>query len=222
MILSALLRALPQIFHARARRVLGKTIALTVGLFALFGFGLGWALKLAFEWAGWGEHGYAEAAGAMALTLFLGWLLFRSVAMAVLGLFSDEIVAAVEAESYPAAAARARPPAMAAGVRMALRSAGRNIGWNLLALPFYFALLLTGVGSFALFLTLNAYLLGRDLADMVEGRHPDAPPMGGWQRMLMGLVSALLFLIPAVNLLAPIWSAAMAVHLFHERKEQAA
>jgi uncharacterized protein involved in cysteine biosynthesis len=31
----------------------------------------------------------------------------------------------------------------------------------------------------------------------------------------MGLVSALLFLLPFINLLAPIWSAAMAVHMLH-------
>jgi uncharacterized protein involved in cysteine biosynthesis len=34
----------------------------------------------------------------------------------------------------------------------------------------------------------------------------------------MGLVSALLFLVPVANLLAPIFSAAMAVHMLLGRK----
>lgn len=98
----------------------------------------------------------------------------------------------------------------------------RTIGWNLLALPAYILLLATGVGTIGLFLTLNAYLLGRDLADMVEPRHPDLPPMARLDRWLMGLVSALLFLVPLVNLLAPIWSAAMAVHMLHGARRKPA
>ena len=94
-----------------------------------------------------------------------------------------------------------------------MQSVGRTLGWNLVALPGYVLLLVTGVGTIGLFLAVNAYLLGRDLADMVEPRHPGLPPIGRGNRWLMGLVSALLFLIPLVNLLAPIWSAAMAVHM---------
>jgi len=44
------------------------------------------------------------------------------------------------------------------------------------------------------------------------------PPLPRGGRWLMGLVSALLFLVPLVNLLAPIFSAAMAVHMLLGRK----
>ena len=80
------------------------------------------------------------------------------------------------------------------------------------------ALLVTGVGTIGLFLALNAILLGRDMADMVQPRHPALPPLPRGGRWLMGLVSALLFLVPLVNLLAPIFSAAMAVHMLLGRK----
>jgi len=46
---------------------------------------------------------------------------------------------------------------------------------------------------------------------------------GGWRketrgkRMQTGLVAAVLFVIPASNLLAPILSAAMAAHMLHGR-----
>ncbi|CAN5400874.1 hypothetical protein BH10PSE12_BH10PSE12_14260 [soil metagenome] len=219
MILSALWRALPQVFHPAARVVLLKSLALTLLLFAALGGG-GWiGLRYGFTRMGWGEGGYAQVAIATLIALATTWLLFRAVAMAVLGLFSDAIVEAVEAEDYPAAARVARPLSWAAGIRIALRSLGRAIGWNLLALPLYIVLLVTGIGTLALFLAVNAYLLGRDLAEMVESRHPELPPIPAATRLLMGLVSALLFLLPVANLLAPIWSAAMAVHVLHRRRK---
>lgn len=219
MIMSALLRALPQVFHPAARAVLLKSLGLTLLLFMALG-GAGWAgLRHGLTGMGWYGGGYAQAAVTALLTLAAAWLLFRTVAMAVLGLFSDAIVAAVEDEDYPAAARRAQPASWTAAVRMALRSLGRAIGWNLLAAPLYILLLVTGAGTLALLLIVNAYLLGRDLADMVESRHPDLPRIPSATRWTMGLVSALLFLLPVANLLAPIWSAAMAVHVLHRRQK---
>lgn len=222
MIVKALFRALPQIFHPAARAVLAKSLGLTLLIFAALGVGVWFGLRYGFVWMGWGEGGLAGAAAAVVVTILVAWLLFRAVAMAVLGLFSDAIVIAVERESYPASAAQARDLSVAAGLRFALRSVARTIGWNLLALPFYIALLVTGVGTLALFLALNGHLLGRDLADMVEGRHPELPAIPHGTRWAMGLVSALLFLVPVANLLAPILSAAMAVHVLHGQRERTA
>jgi uncharacterized protein involved in cysteine biosynthesis len=39
------------------------------------------------------------------------------------------------------------------------------------------------------------------------------------QRFLLGLADATLFLIPFVNLAAPVLGAAMATHLFHGRRQ---
>ncbi|KEZ15678.1 Hypothetical protein precursor [Sphingobium yanoikuyae] len=215
MIITAALRAFPLIFHAAARRLLVKTLALTLLLFALLGVGL-WgafhATRLHFGWGegdGWG--GMAEAAATGLAMIAASWLLFRTIAMLVMGLFADDVIEAVERDTYPQAVGRS--VGYARSLHYALRSVGRTLGWNLVALPAYVLLLVTGVGTIGLFLAVNAYLLGRDLADMVEPRHPGLPPIGRGNRWLMGLVSALLFLIPLVNLLAPIWSAAMAVHM---------
>lgn len=220
MIVQALWRALPQVFRPVALSVLAKSLALTLLLFAALGWTAWWALGRFFAWIGWGEGGTAQAVAAAAVAMVAGWLLFRAVAMAVMGLFSDQIVAAVEQESYPAAAARAKPLSMMGGLSLAARSLSRAIGWNLVALPLYVALLVTGVGTIALLIAVNGYLLGRDLAEMVEGRHPDYHGIPPRQRFAMGVVSALIFLIPVANLLAPVWSAAMAVHVMHGRREK--
>lgn len=216
MVLTAALRAFPSIFHGAALRLLIKTIILTLLLFAglasAFWFGFH-ALRLHF---GWGGGGYGEATATALLMVASGWLLFRATAMAVMGLFADDIIEAVERDDYPHVTAR--PVGWARSLRFACRSVARTIGWNLLALPAYILLLVTGVGTIGLFLALNAYLLGRDMADMVEPRHPTLPPLSRSSRWLMGLVSALLFLVPVANLLAPIFSAAMAVHMLLGRK----
>lgn len=215
MVILAALRAFPTIFHPAAVRLLAKTLALSLLGFAMLGLGLWTAVHAVRVYFGWGGGGLAEAAATTLGIAALAWLLFRTVAIAVMSLYADDIVAAVERDHYPAAAARAHAVGFAGSLRLALRSFVRTMGWNLVALPAYLVLLVTGVGTIGLFLALNAYLLGRDLADMVEPRHPDLPSIPRLGRWLMGLVSALLFLLPFINLLAPIWSAAMAVHMLH-------
>ena len=51
------------------------------------------------------------------------------------------------------------------------------MGVNLLMTPVYVALLVSGVGTAAAFFVVNAWLLGRDLTDMVAARHMDAAAM---------------------------------------------
>lgn len=215
MVIVAALRAVPSIFHRAALRLLVKTLALTLMVFAMIALGLWTSVYAVRAYFGWGGGGVAEAAATVLGLVALGWLLFRATAMAIMNLFADDIIAAVERDRYPAAAASARPVGFARSLRVAFASVARTLGWNLVALPAYLLLLVTGIGTAGLFLALNAYLLGRDLADMVEPRHPDLPSIPRINRWLMGLVSALLFLVPFINLLAPIWSAAMAVHMLH-------
>ena len=62
---------------------------------------------------------------------------------------------------------------------MGLASAGRGIGYNLLASPIYIGLLVTGVGTAFAFLAVNAILIGRDLQDMIASRHSTRLPESG-------------------------------------------
>mgnify|MGYP003335890712 CR=1 FL=1 len=215
---TAFRRALPQIFHPAARSVLWRTLLLTLLLFAFLGAGVYALIDWGLARLGWATaNGVLEAAAATLAMLAAGWLLFRAVAMAVMGLFADAIVEAVEGESWPDAARNARSLSFAASARLAIASLLRTIGWNIFALPLYVILLITGVGAPLLFIVLNAYLLGRDMADLVEPRHPGLPRFTGRQRIALGALSALSFMVPVFNLLAPILSAAMAVHYFHLR-----
>jgi len=215
----AFLLAIGDLSDPRVMRVLVRSLLLTLLIFivvgAAFFFGLRWALDH-WQWLG---GVWLDSAGVLILLgLVAGsWLLFRAVAIVVVGLFADGIVADVEHRHYPAAAARAVDVGWAQNVRLALASLGRLLIGNLLALPVYLILLATGIGPpiFALFV--NALLLGRDLEAMVLARHPDRPRFDRGARWSLGLLSAASFVVPVANLLAPIVSAAMAVHLLHLR-----
>lgn len=218
MIVPAFLRALAQIGLPGVRAVLWRTLCLTLLVLALLGTGIWFGLHWLLIQLGWSQADGVGGALLSTLLIAIGvWLLFRIVAMAIVGLHADRIVVAVEQASYPARLAAARSVPFAMELRMTIRSTLRALGWNLAALPAYLLLLATGIGPPLLFLTLNAYLLGRDLAELVEARHPALPRFTSLARWQLGFASALLFLPPVVNLLAPVLGVAMATHMFHAR-----
>lgn len=161
------------------------------------------------------------AIGAIGLTLLAAWFLFPAVAIGVITAFTDRIASAVEDRHYPQAAAEARPIGIGRGAAMGLKSAGRLILFNLLALPFYLLLLITGIGPFILFVIVNGIAFGRDVAELAAARHGDRARRRAWlretrwQQHLIGVAVSVLFLIPFVNLLAPVIGTAAGIHLFN-------
>ncbi|VWX62038.1 EI24 domain-containing protein [Sphingorhabdus sp. 109] len=225
--IEAFTRALAQLTDRKILVILLRVVLLTILLFALFGVAAYFGLVWLFTWLGWTDGGFAAAAAAAIIAILTGVLLFRIVAIFVLNIFSDDIVDAVEQRYYPEFAEQAKPPGYALGIRMGLASAGRALGYNILAIPLYVLLLVTGVGLPVAFFTINAVLLGRDLQDMVAARHVDdyRALSADWslsklQRFILGLIAALLLAVPFVNFLAPVLAAAMASHLVHGKKKE--
>ena len=210
------LRDLPQ---PRVMRVLAQSLALTLLLLAVPGAAIFFATRWALAHWKWLDEAQLEMAGILVILAIIAgsWLLFRAVAIVVVGLFADGIVADVEGRHYPAAASQAVDVGWRQNIGLALASLVRLIGGNLLALPVYILLLVTGIGTPIFALLVNALLLGRDLEAMVLARHPDRPRLDRPARWSLGLLSAASFVVPVANLLAPILSAAMAVHMLHLR-----
>jgi CysZ protein len=212
------------------RRIVGvflKSVLLTIILLTILGvagwFGMLWLIA----WSGAGEIVY-QFAGVVAaiLALVAGGVLFRAVAMLVIGLFADDVVRAVEARHYPEMLAVARKVPVGRGMAMGLGSAARFLVVNLALSPLYLVLLFTGIGPAILFFIVNGWLLGRDLGDMVAVRHIDSADLKGWRgstaisRFMLGLIGTGLFVLPIVNLAAPVIVAAMATHWFHNGFDQ--
>jgi CysZ protein len=223
--LKALSLTVQQLNDPAIIRVFAKSLGLTLLIFLILGFGLVFGLRWYGATHGWEQDGgFAAAAVAVLAAIVLGWLLFRAVAIPVMSLFADDVVAAIEARHFPQAAQVARRVTLGVNLRLAGASLVRLVGLNLLALPGYFFLLFTAVGPLVLFVIINALLLGRDLGEMVAVRHLEPREMKAWLRMtrgpraVMGMIVAGLLMVPLVNLIAPIIGAGMATHLFHRRR----
>ncbi|MDE2436446.1 MAG: EI24 domain-containing protein [Sphingomonadales bacterium] len=223
--LQAFALALGQLTDRAVLRVWLKSMTVALLVFVALGAVCWWGIRatLAYYVNDY-SSGFDELAAAI-IVVALCIVLWRIVALAVLQLYADEVVAAVEARYYPAAAASARKLGWHEELGASLRSAGRAVGFNLLALPFALVLLVTGLGPALVFTLVNAVLLGRELQDMVWIRHrpnPRAPaPLSSIERISLGLVVALLLLVPFANFAAPFLGAAAAAHLIH-RKERIA
>ena len=217
--LSALTLALADLFDRRLLPIWLKSLAATLLAVAALGVAAFFGLRTAAHQLV-GNSDVAEVL-VLLLALFGPWLLWRIVALAVLQFFADEVVAAIERRDYPAHAAQARKIGWRAELRRAAASAARALVFNLLALPFALALLVTGVGAPLLFIAVNAVLLGRELQDMVWLRHggpaQTRSPLGTGERLALGGVTAVLLTVPVVNFAAPFLGAACAVHLIHRK-----
>ncbi|MBS0475828.1 MAG: EI24 domain-containing protein [Proteobacteria bacterium] len=224
--LRAFALALGQMADPRVLRIWLKSLAATLAVFAVLALAGWWLLDRALGWAGLNETQLAAPEGLRGLiaalaVMLAGVVLWRIVALAVLQLFADEVVEVVEARHYPAAAASARQLGWHEELGASLRGAGRALLFNLIAAPFALVLLVTGVGAALVFTLVNALLLGRELQDMVWLRHRPVPhsppPLSGSERFMLGLVVALLLLVPFANFLAPFLGAAAAAHLIHRK-----
>ena len=224
MILDAARAAAGQLFSAEFRSVFFKTLGLTLLALLALWFGLKelfeW-LALPFldallpgfpAWAGWLGLIAAIVAG-IGLALGLA-LLIAPVTAIIAGLFLDDVAETVERTSYPL-----DPPGQAVPVFqsmvLALKFFAVVILGNLIAL---LLLLVPGVNIGAFFLV-NGYLLGREFFEFAAMRfRPEADAKALRSKhagtvFLAGLVIAGFLAVPILNLLTPLFAAAMMVHL---------
>ncbi|MBX7541578.1 EI24 domain-containing protein [Qipengyuania sphaerica] len=200
-------------------KVLGKSLMITLAIFLVLGWAASFGFEAFFVWAGMEGGGGAGALLAILATLIGAWLLFRFVALFVLQFFAEDVVRAVETRHYPQEAGNARSLALREEMANGIKSTTRAVLANIIALPFAALLLVTGIGTAILFWAVNAFLLGRELQDMVWLRHrqdeTEIAPLGQGRRFVLGGAIAGLLMVPFLNLLAPVLGAASATHMVH-------
>lgn len=226
--LSAFIAALRQLNDPAIKRVIWWVALWTATAFGALGWGL-WAAIAGFDFVSsfgfvpidWLRDALVWLASLVAAVIggfvffLLFWLLFVAIVQLVSGFYLETVIAAVERRHYPGAPAP-RAASIAATLGTTARFFGAIVLLNLLALPFYLIPVL-GVG---MFYALNAYLLGREYFELVAMRRLDAKSVRALRRaergrvVAAGLVTAIMFTVPVLNLLAPIISAAAMVHLF--------
>ena len=211
----ALIRAVGALTAPPMRRVVGLSLGLAVGTFAALWLAIGAILYRTafFEWRllNW----LVDLFGGFGV-LVLSWLLFPAAVTLIMGFYLERVAAAVEVLDYPARGPPRRQP-VAELIGAPLRLTLLTLVLNLLALPVY--LLVPGINLF-LFFVLNGYLFGRGYFEVVALRRLD---LGEARRVrsrfagrifLGGVVVAGLFVLPLVNLVAPVIATAFMLHIF--------
>lgn len=155
-----------------------------------------------------------------ALYLVAAWFLFPVIVTAVAGVFLEPLADRIERRHYP----ELPPPrevSVAEQLRTSARGLLRGLGWNLLALPLY---LIPGV-NLAAYAYINARLLSREYFQVVALRHLPAPATRElygrhhWQMVRGGLGLMGLFVLPVVQLIAPLLATGWAVHRLWRRPD---
>ena len=224
MILDAARIAAGQLFSAEFRTVFLKTLGLTLLALVALWFGI----REVFDWLAWpwidamlpglpawtGRLGLIAAVIAgVGLALGLA-LLIAPVTAIVAGLFLDDVAAVVEKTNYPAERPGQPVPALRAIV-LAIKFFGIVILGNLLALLLMF-IPIVNIGAFFL---VNGYLLGREFFEFAAMRFRSEQDAKDLRRrnagtvFFAGLVIAAFLAVPVLNLLTPLFAAAMMVHL---------
>ncbi|MGH6859022.1 MAG: sulfate transporter family protein [Phyllobacterium sp.] len=224
MIIESARAAAGHLFRPEFRTALWKSLGLTVlllvgawfGLRALFE-SLAWPfvdqmLPTLPAWAGW----IGFAAGVLAsIGLALGLaLLVAPVTAIVAGLFLDDVAEIVEREDYPLDP-KGRPLPTVRSFILSAKFLGVVVFGNIVAL---LLLLIPGVNIIAFFIV-NGYLLGREFFEFAAMRfRPEMEAKALRSKhatsvFLGGLVIAAFMAIPLLNLLTPLFAAAMMVHL---------
>lgn len=224
MILDAARAAVSRLLTPEFRGVFFKSLGLTLLLLVLAwlalrgvltGFVFPWIdafLPSMPDWTSWFGV-LAGVAASLGIAVGLAFLI-APVTAAIAGLFIDDVAEVVEARDYPQ-----DPPGKAVPLVRGIVLSAKFLGVVLLAnLGALLLLLVPGVNIAAFFLV-NGYLLGREFFEFAAMRfrsEPDAKAMrrrNGGTVFLAGIVIAAFMAIPLVNLLTPLFAAAMMVHL---------
>ncbi|AEH84674.1 sulfate transporter family protein [Mesorhizobium opportunistum] len=214
---TAALELLSPPFRAVFLKTLGLTllalVALWFGLTSLVEWlALPWLQTLLPgipSWAGW--LGGIIAAIALAFGMAL---LVAPVTAAIAGLFLDDVAEVVERTDYPADPPGRAMPALRSLV-LAIKFFGVVILGNIVAL---LLLLVPGI-NIAAFFIVNGYLLGREFFEFAAMRFRPEEDARALRRhhagtvFLAGLVIAAFLAVPLLNLVTPLFAAAMMVHL---------
>jgi CysZ protein len=220
-ILDAARAAASRLFSPEFRSVFLKTLGLTLLALVALWFGI----ESLLEWLAWpwlhsllpGLPSWAGWLGAIVAGIILAMgmaLLVAPVTAIIAGLFLDDVAEVVERTDYPDDPPGCPVPALHSLV-LAMKFFGVVVLGNIVAL---LLLLVPGV-NIAAFFIVNGYLLGREFFEFAAMRfRPEAEAKALRRKhagtvFLAGLVIAAILAVPVLNLLTPLFAAAMMVHL---------
>ncbi|RME18815.1 MAG: hypothetical protein D6801_00400 [Alphaproteobacteria bacterium] len=227
LVVASLVAAVKQLGDGRILKVLALTLGLMllvtgpflvvfVGLAAL----LEWLLPASLSLPWIGEVGFLGVftAGLVSKTAWVFWTyVMAPLALAIVGMFLETIVDAVEARHYPGLAPLRRR-SFAEQIGEAVRFLGLTLAVSLLALV---VSMFSGALAPVVFVAANGYLIAREYFATVALRREAARQAQALARAHLPLIWSLGALLavamglPYLNLLTPIVGVAAFTHLYH-------
>ncbi len=189
------------------------TLALFMGLAKLASWGVSQSDMIDNSWL---QLLASYTSGA--LMLVLGWFLFPITMTAIACLFLEPLANRIEQQHYPELPA-AKAADWADALILSMRTLWRAALYNLIALPFY----LIPVVNIVVYVVVNAKLLAQEYYYALALRHlPLAEADALYSQERWGLFKtggqlAVFFLIPGLNLLAPILATGVMLHRLERR-----
>jgi CysZ protein len=220
----ALNRTWQQLLHPKFRSVFFTAVLAAIAtLIALqYVLNLYWPETFETGWDWLDSYGAElSAAGFWAVAGFSSYFLFPGIVTMVMSVMIDQIATAVEEDYYPNRIGR-RKVSVSESLMSAFKLTLLMLFVNLLALiPYVILFFMGGFGFIALFVAVNGFLLGREYFEMVAARHMAPVDMkylriaNGSRIFFAGALIAAMFMIPFLNILAPIIGASVMTHVFH-------
>ena len=166
------------------------------------------------SWFGSGEswfRGFAQFLGG-SLILVISYFFFAGIHGAFVGIFIDDILDAVHQKHYPQAPWQ-KPPSMTKSLLFSGRILLLTFALNLLASPLLILGWFIPPLGLSLQIILNGYLLGKEYGQLVEFRIPkDSTESRVPKYFVNGMIASCIWVIPVLNLLAPILLAGSVLH----------
>jgi len=217
-VLDNLFKSAAQLLDPASWLVTFKAVVLSAIVLGALVWAGKWAGE-AFLGTGWGWIDWIIEQALDFGVWIVALLVFPAIMIMVMGLFLDDIAAAVERRYY-AQDPPGKPLGVGRGLLVAIRLGSVILLINILALPFYIAFIFIPFLSLVLYYVVNGFLLSREYMELAGLRHLDEKSVRTLRRgnrtyvFLAGCVIAFLFTVPGVNLIAPILGASFMVHVF--------
>lgn len=201
-------------------------LSLVVALIALpLGYlGFEWLNQALLSWLEGGDSWWMDTIEwslrvlGILIMLVVLFFAFGSVQTAFLGLFLDDVVTATRDKNHPTIQLEP-PPSLSKSSWASTRFLGLSLSLNALILPIVLIGWLLPPLGLIVQLIANGYLFGKEYEDIIAVRFQTEDRLAPLKRTIFGTATAALFLVPVLNFVAPVISAAAFTNYIASRNE---
>ncbi len=201
-------------------------LSLVVALIALpLGYlGFEWLNQALLSWLEGGDSWWMDTIEwslrvlGILIMLVVLFFAFGSVQTAFLGLFLDDVVTATRDKNHPTIQLEP-PPSLSKSSWASTRFLGLSLSLNALILPIVLIGWFLPPLGLIVQLIANGYLFGKEYEDIIAVRFQTEDRLAPLKRTIFGTATAALFLVPVLNFVAPVISAAAFTNYIASRNE---